>query len=439
MNTLKTLRRRYGRTSLTVTGIALAIAFTTIMLSVSEAITQSSKQILDETEVDLIAEYPIGIDNPLLQQFIFIFKLNESRTIANSMLENNSKIKAAAPWLMENVYVAKQTEVIDSSKPPKFALISAKGTIPESNDYFRGVDIIKGSRLPTRNDPFYSDGSYSGGTTSKNFTHEIIISKHLSKILEISVGDLIYLNPVGLFVDFTNQSIAGWYNNATWFNVSGIMVEQFEGQNSLAARLHLSELQYITGEHKNDPASKIFIKLHHESDREEVKKWLENEFFYKDRIKVYTTADLIENVNEILKIFEGFSTMVLIITILIAALFISTILMISTRERTKEIGALRAIGISKFTINKFIFKESFVICILGLIFGFIIGVIGSAVLNQYIITNFESLPSNIQVTVITPVLLIEVTIITMIIALLASLGPIYWAGKVNPADTIRME
>jgi ABC-type lipoprotein release transport system permease subunit len=76
---------------------------------------------------------------------------------------------------------------------------------------------------------------------------------------------------------------------------------------------------------------------------------------------------------------------------------------------------------------------------LGLIFGFIIGVIGSAVLNQYIITNFESLPSNIQVTVITPVLLIEVTIITMIIALLASLGPIYWAGKVNPADTIRME
>jgi len=437
MRTLKNLRRRYGRTSLTVTGIALAIAFTTIMLSVGVGISKSSEAILEETGVDLLAE-PVEF-MPLLQEFLPIFELNQSREIANSMEENNSKIRVASPWLVKNLYVAKHTENIDASKPPKFALISAKGTIPEKNIYFGGVEILKGELLPTETDPFYANGTYDGGTNSENFTHEIIISQGLSKLLDITVGDQIFLNPVGLFDGYTNESISAWYKNATWFKIFGIMSEQFEGQNSLTARMHLSELQYLTGEHKTDSANTIYIKLYDSSDIDEVKDWLESEFYYRDRISVYTMEDMLENVHEFLRLFEGFSSMVLIITILIAALFISTILMISTRERTKEIGALRAIGISKLTINLSIFKESLVICLLGLVVGIILGLIGAAGLNHYIISNYEYIPANIQIMVITPSLLLEVAVITLVIALLASLAPCYWAGKLNPVESLRME
>jgi ABC-type lipoprotein release transport system permease subunit len=437
MNTLGNLRRRYGRTSLTITGVALAIAFTTIMLSVGEAITESSSEMLEETKVDLLAE-PVEFF-PLVQELMPIFKLNESRQIAHSMLENNSKIRSAAPWLIKNMYAAKKPELINESTPPKFALIAANGMIPEDNKYFGGIKILAGTNLPTATDPFYADGRYDDGKNSKNFTHEILVSKQLSKFLGVSVGDIIYLNPLGLFDEYTNQSLNGWFENATWFRVVGIKIGIFEGQRALSAHIHLSELQYITGEHETDAANKIYIGLYHRSDRNDVKHWLENDFYYKDRITVYTTEDLLMNLQEFLKLFEGFSKMVLIITILIAALFISTILMISTRERTKEIGALRAIGISKLTINLNIFKESLVISILGLIIGIILGLIGSEFLNQYIISLYDFIPASIQVTVITPGLLLEVTIITLIIALLASLGPCYWAGKVNPAETIRME
>ena len=437
MNTLKNLRRRYGRTSLTIVGVALAIAFSTIMLSVGEAINESSKRILDETGVDLIAE-PVEF-MPLIQELIPIFKMKDGRNIAEAMVDNNSNIQVASPWLNKNLYVTKATPTINASEPPKFVLMTAKGTIPENNIYFRGVDIIKGQRLPTITDPFYANGNYSGGTSSENFTHEILISKHLSKLLEVSVGDMIYCNPIGLFDDFTNKSISEWFENATWFNISGIMVEQFEGQNSLAARLHLSELQFITGEHKDDVVNKIYIKLYDKSKLEEVKVWLETEFIYKDKISVFTTEDILKDINQFLELFEAFSAMVLIITILIAALFISTVLMISTRERTKEIGALRAIGISRASINKMIFKESLVICIIGLIMGFIMGIIGSVWLNYFILSQYETLPAGIQITVITPLTLLEITVITLIIASLASLGPCYWATKVNIADTIRME
>ncbi|WP_455391527.1 ABC transporter permease [[Eubacterium] cellulosolvens] len=437
MNTLRNLRRRYGRTSLTITGVALAIAFTTIMLSIGEAITESSSEILEETKVDLLVE-PVEF-LPLVQEFFSYFELHNSRTIANSMLENNSKIRAASPWLNKNLFIAKHPGEINTSKPPQFALITAKGTIPANNIYFGGIDIIAGRPLPTMDDPFYANGSYSGGTNSVNFTHEILISKQLSELLDASVGDLVYLNPLGLFDEYTNQSIKKWYENATWFNVTGIKVGIFEGQNALSAHVHLSELQYLTGEHETDTASKIYISLYDRSDRDEVQNWLEQEFYYKDQISVYTTEDLLENVSQFMRLFEGFSTMVLVITILIAALFISTILMISTRERTKEIGALRAMGISKKTINIFIFKESLVICILALIIGTILGFIGSTYLNQYFISNFPQLPSGFSVTVITPILLVEIIFITLAIALLASLGPCYWATKVNPAETIRME
>ena len=83
MSTLKNLRRRYGRTSLTVTGVALAIAFTTIMLSIGEGISKSSQEILEETGVDLLVE-PVEF-MPLIQEFIPIFEINQSREIAGSM------------------------------------------------------------------------------------------------------------------------------------------------------------------------------------------------------------------------------------------------------------------------------------------------------------------------------------------------------------------
>ncbi len=437
MNTLKNLRKRYGRTSLTITGVALAIAFSTIMLSVGTGIQQSSQNIIEETGVDLLAE-PVEFA-PIIQEYVPIFKINQGRTIADTMLNNNSKIRAASPWLIKNLYITKYSETINASTPPKFALAACKGTIPENNRYFGGVDIIKGQSLPTKTDPFYANASFQDGLNSINFTHEIVISKELSKLLEVSVGEQIFLNPVGIYEDYTNQSISGWFKNATWFNVSGIMIEKFGSQNALTTQLHLSELQYITGEHKTDAASKIYISLYHKSDQDEVKHWLETEFIYKDQISIYTPEDILKDINQFMKLFEGFSSMVIIITILIAALFISTILMISTRERTKEIGALRAIGISKLTINKFIFKESLVICILGLLFGFILGIIGSMALNHYIISTYPYIPEDVKITVITPILLTQVTIITLTIALLACLAPSYWAAKLNPAETIRDE
>ncbi len=438
MNTLKTLKRRSGRTILITIGIALAIAFSTIMLSVGEAIQHSSTEIVEGTNVDLMVEPNTNLP-PIVSQFTTIFELNEGRTKAEAMVNNNSKIRAASPWLMKNLYMAKEPEEINVTTPPKFTLFEGRGYVPQNNQYFTAYKILKGSELPTKTDPFYANGTYDGGFESENFTHEILLSEPLAKLLGVSVGDIVYVNPILITDEFSNQSISNWFNNATWFKVYGIKQGIFESTSTLTAHLHLSELQYISGKHKKDSVNKIYLSLYHKSDREDVKKWLQTKYIYKDEIAVYTPEELVESILEFTKIFEGFSRMVIIITILIATLFISTVLMISTRERSSEIGALRAIGISRLTINKFIFKESLVICIIALIIGLILGYLASNFINDYVMESQEYLPEDFKVTMITPNLIAQVTILTLVVALLASLGPIYWAMRLKPVETLRNE
>jgi ABC-type lipoprotein release transport system permease subunit len=438
MHIFRNLRRRYGRTTLITTGIALAIAFTTIMLSISAGIEQSASEILEETGVDLLIEPDVDLP-PLFLEYTTIFEISDGREIANAMVEQNSKIRAAAPWYTKNLYMTKAQDSINASQPPKFTLTACKGSIPENNRYFSGVEYISGGPLPTQDDPFYASGTFDGGIESENFTHEITISQPLAKILEVSVGDTIYVNPVLITDEITNQTLTGWFKNATRFKIYGIMQESFEAQNALSAHLHLSELQYIMGKHHKDAVHRIYVSLYDEDDQDEVKAWLENDFSYRGNFTVHKPEDLLGDIQDLLKMFEGFSTMIIVITVLIATLFISTVLMISTRERSKEIGALRAIGISKFTINKFILNESLAICILSLIIGLLLGYIGSNIINDYVIQSQPSLPPDFRVAIITPILIVQVSILTILIALLASLGPCYWATSLKPVETLRNE
>ena len=438
MNTFRTLRQRYGRTTLITIGIALAIAFSTIMLSIGEAIKESTGDILEETGVDLLVEPKTDLP-PLFLEFTTIFEITDGRKIAQAMVNDNSKIRAAAPWYTKNLYMAKKPDEINVSKPPIITLSACKGTIPEENKYFGAVDIIDGEWLMTQNDPFYSNGTYAGGVRSENFTHEIVISEPLAKLTEVVTGDTIYLNPIAIIDEFTNESIAGWFENATWFKVSGIMIEKFESQNALSAHMHLSELQFLTGKTEDDNINRIYVSLYRESDSEDVKNWINTEFVYKDKVTAHTPEDVISDISDLTKLLDGFSRMVVIITILVATLFITTVLMISTRERGKEIGALRAIGISKTTINKMILKESFIICLIALVIGLVLGYLASNFINDYIINLQPFIPSGFRVTLITPILIAQVTLLSIVIALLASLGPCYWAMRLNPVETLRNE
>ena len=129
--------------------------------------------------------------------------------------------------------------------------------------------------------------------------------------------------------------------------------------------------------------------------------------------------------------------MIIIITSSVAILFISTIMMISVREQGREIGMLRAIGISKGTIMKHILTESIIICILGFIIGLIMGYVGAGILNEIIRSTEESIPAGIEITHISLDIILQVCLITLTIGILAGVIPAGWAARLEPVESIR--
>lgn len=446
---IKNLKRRSARSALLIIGVSLAITLTTIMFAISEGINSSTKELIDETRIELFV-YPES-SNPILQEFTRYLDLNDGRELAAKIKESHPSIRAASPWLAEGLYVAtnkleNQSEFTSESEEiPKIFSITGKGHVPELEGDFGGIEQISGTDLPTKNDPFYANGTYSGGTDSDNFTHEVVLNKFLAELLDISVGDVIFVSGLGPPIMLNNETYSYWLENSTWFKVNGIILETYEPPSLLSATMHLSELQYLTGKHRfvifnnvlKDFVNEIYVDLYDPADKKVVKNWLETEFEDKDKITVLTSDELTGEFNSFLDIFEGFSTMILIITTFVVILFVSTIMMISVQEQGKEIGMLRAIGISKSTIVKNILAESIMICLIGFIAGALLGIIGSSLLEDFIRSTEQEIPVGIEITTITPGLVLTVSFITIIIGILASIIPAIWASRLVPVESIR--
>ncbi|EPZ53351.1 ftsX-like permease family protein [[Clostridium] sordellii ATCC 9714] len=115
---------------------------------------------------------------------------------------------------------------------------------------------------------------------------------------------------------------------------------------------------------------------------------------------------------------------------LAATLVISNIFSIVLIDITKQIGILRAIGLSKSKVRLMILIESVVVLILGLLLGFLLGVVSSYLGFYVIYKKFVHL-------YISKVSILEPMIMAIIAVLISSLVPIYKSGKISPIDAIR--
>lgn len=113
-----------------------------------------------------------------------------------------------------------------------------------------------------------------------------------------------------------------------------------------------------------------------------------------------------------------------------ATLVICNIFSIVLIDMTKQIGILRAIGLSKSKVRLMILIESVVVLILGLLLGFLLGVVASYLGFYVIYKKFVHL-------YISKASILEPMIMAYISVLISSLVPIYKSGKISPIDAIR--
>ncbi|CEP91853.1 ABC transporter permease [[Clostridium] sordellii] len=115
---------------------------------------------------------------------------------------------------------------------------------------------------------------------------------------------------------------------------------------------------------------------------------------------------------------------------LAATLVICNIFSIVLIDRTKQIGILRAMGLTKSKVRFMMLIEGVVVLILGILLGFLLGVVASY-LGFYVIygklVNLYISKSSV----------LEPMIMACISVLISSLVPIYKSGKISPIEAIR--
>ena len=154
-----------------------------------------------------------------------------------------------------------------------------------------------------------------------------------------------------------------------------------------------------------------------------------------------TWFDLHSNLFRWMKMEKWMFTILLSLIITVAAFNIISSQIMMVLEKKREIGILKALGVTSKGIQRIFLYEGLIIGVTGTIAGLILGY---AVCWGQIYFEWFSLPGDVYFLSVLPVKMqiidfIIIAFVSLCLAVIASVYPSRWAGKLEPVDAIRYE
>jgi putative ABC transport system permease protein len=153
----------------------------------------------------------------------------------------------------------------------------------------------------------------------------------------------------------------------------------------------------------------------------------------------YPTADVLDQAEYKRSISDQLNQFVVIVFILLAlsviiALFgVANTLLLSIHERTREIGLLRAVGMTRAQIRSAVRWESVIMAVLGVLIGLFLGVVFGVLIMR-------SLHDDGFTKTVVPVgSLVFITVVGIVFGVLAGIRPASKAAKLNMLQAIGTE
>jgi len=270
---------------------------------------------------------------------------------------------------------------------------------------------------------------------SNNLNDNLIsIGKELSFNLNLDIGDIItIMSPSGV------KTIVGSLPKQETFKIISIFDSGLSDYNENIAYVNLKTLENFFDKKKDERFLEYYFKNPKNIERHKIGLMK----LYPDEL-VYTWADMNKSLFSALKVERNVMFIILSLIIIVAAFNIISGLTILVKNKTRDIGILKSIGVTNKSIKKIFFLVGFIIGTLATIFGIIIGTLFSYYIEnirEFISNTFDislfpeeiyflnSMPSEINLNSI--ILIAFCSIITTTIV------SIYPAAKASSLDTVK--
>ena len=317
---------------------------------------------------------------------------------------------------IKNVVVSNNAEGVLVNKNQTKGLL-LKGYLKKD---FKNLDIIKNNNFKGSNNLF------------DNF---ISIGKELSFNFDISIGDKIaIMSPSGV------QTIVGTLPKQEIFEIISIFDSGLADFNENIAYINLTSLENLFNKNEN----KRFLEFYFfdpkniEFSKKKLKEIFNDEY-------IYTWSDLNKSLFSALEVERNVMFIILSLIIIVAAFNIISGLTILVKNKTRDIGILKSIGVQNYSIKKIFFLIGFIIGTSATIFGVFIGTLFSIYIEnirQFLsyVFNTSFFPEEIYFlsTMPSEINIESIFLISFCSILITTIVSIYPAAKASKLDTVKI-
>ena len=366
---------------ISILGVAIGVAALIVVLAVMSGFDKDLKEKIIGNYSHIVVEAPFPIsDYPRIIQDI-------------NKLEH---VLASAPFVQNQAFLETQQQ--------------NKGIL------VRGIDLNLESKV--------TDIERYLGRKTRDFNKGVLIGKELSHLLGLQIGDeLTLINPEGGRI---TAQISGLFNSGMYdYDTSIIYMDLTQAQDFFGFSNSVSGISV--------KIDKLFLA---DALKGKIQKTIGPAFYIK------TWIERNKNFFAALKLEKITMFIILTLIILVAAFNIISTLVVMVTEKTKDIGILKAVGMTNGKIRIIFTLEGLLIGSFGCLLGSGIGITLSLLLKKY---QFVKLPPDIYYLDRLPISLVfwpdvgMVIIAAFLISLISTIYPAKKAGQLNPVEALRYE
>jgi putative ABC transport system permease protein len=256
---------------------------------------------------------------------------------------------------------------------------------------------------------------FSAEKGSIELSRGCVVGYSLAKMFEIKPGSKVSING-------SDFKVVGILENA------GIRYDINPNLAIIVSEDRFSELS-ISG------YSSVFVKVRNMDDIPKIREEIERRLNTKEeKVNVFEMKRILETIKRAFDQINLFLMAIAGVSLLVAGISILNIMLMSTIERTKEIGIMRAIGASRATVLKIFLLEALILGMLGSFVGSILSIAAGYGINYLILRETRFM---FQFATLGYVLLgFSIGIATSV---LSGLYPAWRASKLEPIEALRFE